>query len=70
MEAQERYGPFCVSNNVGGRNGLKGLCNSNSPGLDTCCVHLGNSAPSTLLVTQMRANRRGKRKAGIEETEE
>ena len=48
---------------MGDRNGLKALCNSSLPGLHTCCVGIGNAVPSTPLVTQMRANRRGKRKA-------
>lgn len=39
---------------MGGRNGWKGLCDSISPGLDARCVGLGNTAPSILLVVQMR----------------
>ena len=52
-----------VSNYMGDRNGLQGLCNSSLPGLDTYCGGLGNAVHSILLVTQMRANRRGERKA-------
>lgn len=48
---------------MGDRNGLKGRCNFSLPGLHACCVGLGNAVPFTPLVTQMRANRRGKRKA-------